>query len=106
MDGVLIARIYSRRNFLGKHQMPRLMPEPELDEIEKVVRAQPGITSAEVEDALAGSVPRRTLQYRLKHLVDEGRLVRDGGGRWARYRTPEAAAPPVPHQTPTAAAAA
>ena len=33
--------------------------------------------------------PRRTLQYRVKSLVDSGRLVTEGDGRWARYRLPE-----------------
>ena len=75
--------------------MPREMPEKELDKIEKAVRARPGVTSAELADALGEKAPRRTLQYRLKRLVDEGRLVREGDGRWARYRTPEAGPPSV-----------
>jgi hypothetical protein len=38
-------------------------------------------------------MPHRTLQFRLKRLVDDGRLIRDGDRRWARYRAPEAARP-------------
>ncbi len=85
--------------------MPRPMLAEELDEIEKVVRARPGITSAEIEDALGDRVPRRTLQYRLRRLVDDGRLVREGEVRWARYRTAEAAAPAAPPEATPAAAA-
>lgn len=75
--------------------MPRPILAEELDDIERIVRARPGITSAEIEDALGKRVPRRTLQYRLKRLVEGGRLVREGGDRAARYRTPEAAALPA-----------
>ncbi len=47
------------------------------------------MTAPQIADALGAGPPRRTLQYRLKALVDEERLVRDGKGRWARYRLPE-----------------
>ncbi len=40
-------------------------------------------------DALQAGPPRRTLQYRLKALFDAKRLIRDGSGRWARYRLPK-----------------
>ena len=42
----------------------------------------------EIAAALEAVPPRRTLQYRLKTLVDSGRLVMEGSGRWARYRAP------------------
>ncbi|MBI4178256.1 hypothetical protein HY522_02380, partial [bacterium] len=85
------------------------MPTDELDEIEKVVRARgEAMTAPEIAQALDGSLPRRTLQYRLRRLVDDGRLVMDGVGRWARYRAPEAreAAPEAeaPAAPPRAAA--
>jgi hypothetical protein len=86
--------------------MPRQVPAEELAEIERVVSARPGITSAEIQDALSRSVPRRTLQYRLKRLVDDGRLIREGGDRAARYRTPDAAAPAVPEAAAADAAVA
>ena len=38
--------------------------------------------------ALTSAPPLRTLQYRLKSLVDGKRVIRDGTGRWARYRVP------------------
>jgi hypothetical protein len=67
----------------------------DLQGIEEAVRRDPGgITAQEIADALDPAPPRRTLQYRLKSLVDSGRLVMEGEGRWARYRLPriEAAA--------------
>ena len=73
--------------------MPRPVPEAEWNEIEQAVRARPGLTVGEIEDALGATFPRRTLQYRLKSLVDAGRLVMKGTGRWARYGVPEH--PPV-----------
>ncbi len=85
--------------------MPRPVLAEELDEIEKVVRRRPGVTSTEIEEAMGEEVPRRTLQYRLKRLVDDGRLVREGEGRWARYRTPEAAPIAAPPETAAAEAA-
>jgi hypothetical protein len=82
--------------------MPRPIPTDELDEIEKVVRARgEAVTSPEIAQALDASIPRRTLQYRLKRLVDDRRLVMEGEGRWARYRVPEA-----PQAAPEAEAAA
>ena len=69
--------------------MPRPMPPDMLDEIEKAVRAHgEAVVAPEIADALSASMPRRTLQYRLKRLVDDGRLVMEGGGRWATYRSP------------------
>ena len=52
------------------------------------------MTAQEIADSLEPAPPRRTLQYRLKFLVDSNRLVMEGLGRWARYRVPriEAAA--------------
>ena len=45
------------------------------------------MSAPEILRALAFPVPFRTLQYRLKHLVAQNRLIMDGQGRWARYRT-------------------
>ena len=81
--------------------MPRLIPTDELDQIENAVRAHSGITSAEIADVLGEQVPRRTLQFRLKRLVDDGRVVREGEGRWTRYSAPGAA--PAPAQPEAAA---
>lgn len=71
--------------------MAKLIPEPELAIIEALVSAHPGgIAMRDIRDALGREIPYRTLQYRLKHLVDAGRLIREGDRRWARYRLPAA----------------
>src|SRR5665647_2976562 len=49
-----------------------------------------GATAQQIERALGGAVKRRTLQYRLKSLVDANRLVREGKGPSAKYRPPRA----------------
>ncbi len=54
-----------------------------------------GVTAGEVADSLPADLPRRTLQYRLKALVEDRRLLMTGSGRWARYRVPAARAAPV-----------
>lgn len=75
----------------GYLDVPKLIPPGELTRIEKTVRARPGISSAEIAGVLGGQLPRRTLQFRLKRLVDDGRILREGEGRWARYSAPGAA---------------
>jgi hypothetical protein len=68
------------------------IPEEALAAIEDAVRRNPnGVSAPEILRVLATSVPPRTLQYRLKHLVTRNRLIMDGEGRWARYRMPGAA---------------
>ncbi len=69
------------------------IPPEALLAIEDAVRRNPnGISAPEILRFLGISVPQRTLQYRLKHLVTQKRLVMDGAGRWARYRImPDAA---------------
>ena len=72
--------------------MANQIPEQSLAAIEVAVRRHANGTSApEIMHALATPIPRRTLQYRLKHLVTRNRLIMDGEGRWARYRMPDAA---------------
>jgi Fic/DOC family len=67
----------------------RRILEEDLRAIEEVVRHHPeGVTVQQVEDALKSAPPRRTLQYRLKYLVDSKRISMEGEGRWARYRVP------------------
>jgi DNA-binding transcriptional ArsR family regulator len=62
------------------------IPEKELTAIENAVGLQAGGAGVrEIADALKTKVPLRTLQYRLKHLVDAGRLLKEGEGRWAKY---------------------
>ena len=65
------------------------MQEEHLQAIEEVLREHPeGRTASQIEAALTTAPPRRTLQYRLKSLVDSKRLIMVGTGRWARYREP------------------
>lgn len=70
--------------------MARHAREEDFQAIEKVVGQHPqGITAQQINDALELAPPRRTLQYRLKSLVDSKRLVMEGTGRWSRYRMPQ-----------------
>jgi hypothetical protein len=69
--------------------MAKRIPEQDLAAIEAVVRDHPdGIGVDDIERLIGWEAPRRTLQYRLKYLVDENRLLREGAKRWAVYRTP------------------
>ena len=67
--------------------MARPRPTDKLDEIERAVKAHPdGLSAPEIAAALTAHVPSRTLQSHLSRLVRDGRLVRRGTGRWARYK--------------------
>ena len=67
--------------------MAKRLPDDALKELLDIVAAYPdGIAAPEIASLVAAEVPRRTLQYRLKHLVDSDRLHREGSGRWAKYR--------------------
>ena len=79
--------------------MARPIAEKELEEIEQVVRDHPGgITAAAIDRALKKAPPRRTLQYRLKYLVDAKRLDKEGEGRWTKYRLPPVAGRATPEE--------
>lgn len=70
--------------------MARRIKEQDLQAIEEMVRRHPeGVAAQKIADSLDSAPPRRTLQYRLKYLVDDRRLVMKGKGRWARYSVPE-----------------
>ena len=67
--------------------MAKQIPEQDLKAIEEAVRHHPGgITFQQIADELKTSLPRRTLQYRLKYLVNAKRLATKGEGRWTKYR--------------------
>ncbi len=71
--------------------MARRIREEDLRAIEEVVRSRPdGINARQIAEALEDAPAHRTLQYRLKSLVDSDRLVMEGSGRGARYRAPRA----------------
>ena len=72
--------------------MAKQIPQADLAAIEEAMRSYPGGASAQqILRALATPLPLRTLQYRLKYLITHDRLVKEGDGRWARYRLPGAA---------------
>lgn len=69
--------------------MPRPKPEEALQAIEEIVRRHPGgVTTQQIASELGQNLPLRTLQYRLRHLLDAGRIAMEGRGRWATYRLP------------------
>ena len=69
--------------------MARRIREEDLRAIEEAVRSHPdGMTARQIAEALEDAPAHRTLQYRLKSLVDSKRLVMQGSGRGARYRVP------------------
>jgi len=71
--------------------VPQEISEDKLKAIENAVRAHlEGVTAQQIVDALKDSIPRRTLQYWLNHLVRQKRLVQEGSRRWAKYRLPGA----------------
>lgn len=69
--------------------MAKRIPEEKFQAIEAIVSMFPdGTGIREITNKLDEKLPRRTLQYRLKHLVDEGRLLTDGEKRGVKYRLP------------------
>ena len=69
--------------------MARRIPEQELEAIIAVVARHPGsVTARDIAENLSDEIPFRTLQYRIKSLVDDSRLAMEGEGRWATYRLP------------------
>ena len=69
--------------------MAKRIPDQDLTAIEQAVRRHPGGVSAQqIQRELKNPIPLRTLQYRVKYLTTHRRIVKDGEGRWARYRIP------------------
>jgi hypothetical protein len=67
------------------------IPDDDLTAIEHAVRRHTGGASAQqIQRELENPIPLRTLQYRLKYLTTHHRIVKDGQGRWAKYRLPPA----------------
>ena len=72
--------------------MAKRIPERELEAIEAIVRRHPeGVGIRDIVEELGTELPRRTLQYRLKYLLDRQRLVGEGEKRWVKYRIPSIA---------------
>ena len=71
-------------------RMPRRIPEQQLDAIVAAIARRPrGATAREIATSLGDEVPFRTLQYRIKYLVDHGRVAKEGEGRWESYHLRE-----------------
>ncbi|MDD9990674.1 MAG: Fic family protein [Rhodospirillales bacterium] len=71
--------------------MARRIQEEDLRAIEEAVRCSPdGMTARQIAEALEVAPAHRTLQYRLKSLVNSKRLAMEGAGRGARYHEPRA----------------
>lgn len=68
--------------------MARRIPASELEAIVDVVLRHPGGASLSEIVGVCPGLPHRTLQARIKKLVDAGRLVRKGERRGARYFMP------------------
>jgi Fic family protein len=72
--------------------MPKRLQQEDLSSVVDVVRQSPdGARVSEIAEALKSRAPRRTIQYWLRSLVDERRLIKEGEKRGARYRLPAAA---------------
>ncbi|WP_420963909.1 Fic family protein [Brucella sp. IR073] len=70
--------------------MANQIPDSTLAAIEEIVARHKGaISASEILRVLPATVPQRTLQYRLKRLVTDNRLIMEGQGRWAKYRLPD-----------------
>lgn len=70
--------------------MANQIPTEALVVIEVIVNQHAGaISASEIRRALPAPIPQRTLQYRLKRLVSDNRLIMEGEGRWAKYRLPD-----------------
>ncbi len=68
--------------------MPRQIPEAEFEAIVNVIAAHPdGATIKQIKSSLEREMPRRTLQHRLAHLVEQNRIRMSGEGRGTRYFT-------------------
>ena len=83
-----MARLRKTRH--NKPAMPKRISQSELDSIVKVVSQFPeeGAGVDTIAKALAGSLPRRTLQRRMALLVAQKRIIVEGRGRASRYLLP------------------
>ena len=76
--------------------MPRLILEDELRAIERAVRGHTeGLSAHQIADRLNSGLSHRTLQFRLKGMVENGRLERHGPKSRAKYSLPAKAAEPA-----------
>lgn len=82
--------------------MARKIPEEQLAAIEAIVNRHPeGIGSERIEEELGDTLPRRTLQYRLRFLASAGRIAKSSSGRWAKYGPASRTAPVASAKRPS-----
>jgi hypothetical protein len=75
--------------------VPKQIAEEDIAEILAAVARHPGgARRADIAKSLSQELAQRTLQFRLKSLVQAGRLVPTGEGRAAKYLLPEGPAAP------------
>lgn len=74
--------------------MPKLQDDTLTAAILEVLHGRAeGVSSGEITDHAGTSTPSRTVQYRLKRMVEAGRLTTTGAGRWMRYHLPATETP-------------
>jgi len=84
---IVVARLQELRH--NNFTMPKQISQKDLDSIVEAVSSFPnGGGIEEINSALEGRIPRRTLQRRLSLLVEQQRLIAEGRGRASRYRLP------------------
>jgi len=77
--------------------MAQAIPPKALSAILEVVKRHPeGASRAEIAKALTPQPRPRTLQFWLKHLVDDGRIIKAGEVRASKYRLPKTEQDPAP----------
>ena len=87
-----IARKSFRAKSIGQ-PVPKRISDKDTAAILAAVKKHPeGASRAEIEKALRRNIAPRTLQFRLKKLVEEGRLVAEGESRAVRYHLAAAGA--------------
>jgi Fic family protein len=81
--------------------MPKNILEETLSTILDAVERHPGGASlAQIRQKLTPEQKPRTLQFRLKHLVDAGRLIQEGDRRTAKYHLPASQQGPIASAPP------
>lgn len=59
--------------------MAKQIPEEDLKVIEEMLKAHPnGVDLKFINEAMGNTLPHRTLQYRLRYLAGQGRVVTEG----------------------------
>jgi hypothetical protein len=71
--------------------VPKKIPVALDDQLLKqIVHSSEGLSIEELQRSLTGQISRRSLQRRLSKLVEEKKIIAEGGGRSTRYLLPKA----------------